>query len=67
MFEDYKTKKSVVIVCASEGKGKTSAALGLTARHFPAELLDQADIATDMTKIRHHFDQKFLANPGVAF
>jgi cob(I)alamin adenosyltransferase len=32
MFEDYKTKDSVVIVYTGEGKGKTSAALGLLGR-----------------------------------
>ena len=31
-FEEYKTKPSVVVVYTGEGKGKTSAALGLTAR-----------------------------------
>lgn len=31
-FEDYKTKSSVVIVYTGEGKGKTSAALGLMVR-----------------------------------
>src|ERR1044072_7275983 len=31
-LEDYKTKQSVVAVYTGEGKGKTSAALGLLAR-----------------------------------
>ncbi|MBI3624358.1 cob(I)yrinic acid a,c-diamide adenosyltransferase [Candidatus Saccharibacteria bacterium] len=31
-FEDFKTKRSVVIVYTGEGKGKTSASLGLLAR-----------------------------------
>src|SRR3990167_4696956 len=31
-FEDYKQKESVVIVYTGEGKGKTSAAIGLMAR-----------------------------------
>src|ERR1700742_5240843 len=31
-FEDYKTKEAVVIVYTGEGKGKTSAGLGLMAR-----------------------------------
>src|SRR5438128_2128016 len=31
-FEDFKTKQSVVIVYTGEGKGKTSAAIGLLAR-----------------------------------
>ena len=44
---------------------KTS--LCLTGRDFPDELLDQVDIATNMTKIKHHFDDKFLANKGIDF
>src|SRR6266567_8008250 len=31
-FEDFKTKDSVVVVYTGEGKGKTSASLGLLAR-----------------------------------
>jgi cob(I)alamin adenosyltransferase len=44
---------------------KTS--LCLTGRDFPKELLDKVDIATNMTKIKHHFDDKFLANKGIDF
>jgi cob(I)alamin adenosyltransferase len=44
---------------------KTS--LCLTGRNFPAKLLPLVDIATDMKKIKHHFDDKFLANPGIDF
>lgn len=44
---------------------KTS--LCLTGRDFPKDLLNQADIATDMTKLRHHFDNKYLANKGIDF
>lgn len=39
----------------------------LTGRNFPDDLLDLADIATNMTKKRHHFDQKYLANKGIDF
>lgn len=41
--------------------------LCLTGRNFPDELLRYADIATNMTKIKHHFDDKFLANPGIDY
>jgi len=41
--------------------------LCLTGRDFPAKLLGQADIATDMRKLKHHFDDKFLANKGIDF
>lgn len=44
---------------------KTS--LCLTGRDFPKDLLPKADIATNMTKLRHHFDEKFLANKGIDF
>ena len=44
---------------------KTS--LCLTGRDFPNELLDLVDIATEMKKIKHHFDDKFLANKGIDF
>jgi cob(I)alamin adenosyltransferase len=151
-FEDYKTKESVVLVYTGEGKGKTSASVGLlarslgngwkaayvqfikhwdvgehkfireiepvfgdrllffkggkgfyivicdeinnafhhklitkaqlkkfikdrapktsvclTGRDFPDDLLPLTDIATNMTKIRHHFDDKYLANKGIDF
>lgn len=44
---------------------KTS--LCLTGRDFPKEFLKYADIATNMTKLKHHFDEKYLANKGIDF
>ncbi len=44
---------------------KTS--LCLTGRNFPKEYLEYVDIATNMTKLKHHFDDKFLANKGIDF
>ena len=44
---------------------KTS--LCLTGRDFPKKLLSKVDIATNMTKIKHHFDDKFIANPGIDY
>jgi cob(I)alamin adenosyltransferase len=44
---------------------KTS--LCLTGRDFPEELLSLVDIATNMTKIKHHFDDNFIANKGIDF
>lgn len=41
--------------------------LCLTGRNFPDELLELTDIATNMTKIKHHFDDKFLANKGIDY
>lgn len=44
---------------------KTS--LCLTGRNFPNDLLPLVDIATNMTKLKHHFDDKYLANPGIDY
>lgn len=44
---------------------KTS--LCVTGRNFPEELIPLTDIATNMTKIKHHFDDKFLANKGIDY
>lgn len=49
----------------SQRSPKTS--LCLTGRNFPEELLDKVDIATHMTKMKHHFDDKYLANKGIDF
>ena len=39
----------------------------LTGRNFPKSLLKYVDIATNIQKIVHHFDDKFLANKGIDF
>ena len=44
---------------------KTS--LCLTGRDFPPHLLNKVDIATEMKKTKHHYDNKFLANKGIDF
>ncbi len=49
----------------TQRNAKTS--LCLTGRNFPDDLLPLVDIATNMTKIKHHFDEKFLANPGIDY
>ena len=49
----------------SDKAEKTS--LCLTGRNFPEELLPLTDIATNMLKIKHHFDDKFLANEGIDY
>lgn len=41
--------------------------LCLTGRNFPENLLPLTDIATNMSKIKHHFDEKYLANKGIDF
>jgi len=44
---------------------KTS--LCLTGRDFPDNLVNLTDIATNMTKLKHHYDDKFLANKGIDY
>lgn len=46
---------------------RPATSLCLTGRNFPPHLLPLADIATSMTKLRHHFDDKYLANKGIDF
>lgn len=46
---------------------KSDTSLCLTGRNFPQTLLPRVDIATNMTKIKHHFDDKFLANKGIDY
>lgn len=41
--------------------------LCLTGRNFPKKLLNKVDIATNMTKLKHHFDDKFLAQKGIDY
>ena len=48
------------------GRAKNTS-LCVTGRDFPEELLPLSDIATNMTKIKHHYDEKFLANKGIDF
>ena len=64
VFEGLLPKKSLESLI-KERAAKTS--LCLTGRNFPKELLDSVDIATSMTKLRHHFDDKYLANKGIDF
>lgn len=44
---------------------KTS--LCLTGRNFPEELLAKVDIATNMAKLKHHYDEGFIANKGIDY
>ena len=41
--------------------------LCLTGRDFPEEFIDLTDISTNMTKLKHHFDDKYLANKGIDY
>ncbi|MEK9196309.1 MAG: cob(I)yrinic acid a,c-diamide adenosyltransferase [Patescibacteria group bacterium] len=57
--------KEKMINLINKRHAKTS--LCLTGRNFPKDVLDKVDIATNMTKIKHHFDEKYLANPGIDY
>lgn len=46
---------------------KDNTSLCLTGRNFPKEMLNNIDIATNMSKLRHHFDDQFLANQGIDY
>lgn len=41
--------------------------LCVTGRDFPQRLLNRVDIATEMTKLKHHFDDNYLANKGIDY
>jgi cob(I)alamin adenosyltransferase len=41
--------------------------LCLTGRYFPDNLLDKVDIVTEMKKLRHHYDEGFIANRGIDY
>lgn len=41
--------------------------LCLTGRNFPKKLLEKVDIATNMTKLKHHYDDGFIANRGIDY
>lgn len=41
--------------------------LCLTGRNFPSDLIPMVDIATEMKKLKHHYDDKYLANKGIDF
>lgn len=48
-------------------KKHSKTSLCLTGRNFPEALLKKVDIATDMSKIKHHFDDKSIANEGIDY
>lgn len=46
---------------------KADVSICLTGRNFPERLYEKTDIATTMTKVKHHFDDKFLAKKGIDY
>lgn len=41
--------------------------LCLSGRYFPEKLLPLVDIATSMTKLKHHYDDGYIANVGIDY
>lgn len=58
------TKKQLETLIKSKAPNTS---LCMTGRDFPIKLLPLVDIATNMTKIKHHFDDKYLANKGIDY
>jgi cob(I)alamin adenosyltransferase len=58
------TKKQLIELITSRAP---TTSLCLTGRNFPADVLSYVDIATEMKKIKHHFDDKYIANKGIDF
>jgi cob(I)alamin adenosyltransferase len=48
-------------------KRHSDTSLCLTGRDFPTELLAKVDIATEMKKLKHHYDDGFIANRGIDY
>lgn len=45
----------------------SSTSLCMSGRYFPEKLLPLVDIATEMKKIKHHYDDGFIANKGIDY
>jgi cob(I)alamin adenosyltransferase len=64
LYHHMITKDEVETLIKSRAK---TTSLCLTGRNFPEDLMPLVDIATNMTKRKHHFDDKYLANKGIDF
>lgn len=58
------TKKQLQLLIDNKTKASS---LCLTGQGFPESLIDSVDIVTDMKKIKHHFDEQYLANKGIDY
>lgn len=58
------SQKQLEKLIASRAKNTS---LCLTGRNFPKRLLELTDITTEMKKLKHHFDDKYLANKGIDY
>jgi len=41
--------------------------LVLTGRYMPEEILDRADMVTEMRQLKHHYQRGILAQPGIEY
>lgn len=63
--------KGYLQVYTGNGKGKTTAAIGLdcevvvTGRYASQELLDAADLVTEMKEIKHYYAKGVAARVGI--
>jgi len=48
-------------------KRNSNTSLCLTGRDFPPELIAKVDIASEMKKLKHHYDEGFIANRGIDY
>ena len=64
-IHDGLLKKSGLKKLITDAHPQTS--LCLSGRNFPKDLLPLVDIATDMTKLKHHYDDGFIANKGIDY
>jgi len=49
------------------GKKHSTTSICITGRNFPLRFVRKADIVTNMTKLYHHYDDKYLANEGIDY
>lgn len=60
-------QKDDVIALLDQWREKRPFELVLTGRRLPDEVLERADLVTDMTKVKHYFDQGIPARRGYDF
>lgn len=54
-------------ICSIIDKKPANMELILTGRAAPQEIIDRADLVTDMTPIKHYMDKGILARKGIEF
>jgi cob(I)alamin adenosyltransferase len=61
--------KGFIQLYTGNGKGKTTAALEIviTGRYAPPELLELADLVTEMKEVKHYYNQGVQAREGIEY